>query len=74
MKASVLAELLQQHPDAKVLHVEHYAIDETGAYPVHEHQVFLKGEEVTLQIYFDEYDELFIDDEGKAIRDLIVLL
>lgn len=74
MKASVLTELLLQHPDATVMHVEHYAMDEDGVYPVHTHHVFLKGEEVTLQMYFDDYETKFVDDDGKATRDLIVLL
>lgn len=74
MKASVLAELLQQHPNATVMHVEHYAQDETAAHQVHKYHVFLTGEEVEFLTYFDEHDKFFVDGDGKANRDLIVLL
>lgn len=74
MKASVLSELLLQHPDATVMHVEHYAMDEDGVYPVHVAHVFIEGEQVTLEMYIDDYQEKFVDDEGNATRDLIVLL
>lgn len=75
MKASVLAELLQQHPDAVVLHHMPYKIDEETIDSVNEYRVFLKGEYVDLNVFFSDYTVEYIDkDTGLATMDMIVLI
>ena len=75
MKASVLAELLQQYPNATVLHHMPYKIDEETIDSVNEYRVFLKGEDVDLNIFFSDYTVEHIDkDTGLANMDMIVLI
>lgn len=75
MKASVLAELLLQYPNATVLHHMPYKIDEEIVDSVNEYRVFLKGEYVDMNVFFSDYDIEYLDkDTGLANMDMIVLI
>lgn len=75
MKASVLAELLQQYPNATVLHHMPYKIDEEIVDSVNEYRVFLKGDYVDMNVFFSDYDVEYLDkDTGLANMDMIVLI
>lgn len=75
MKASVLAELLQQYPNATVLHHMPYKIDEEIVDSVNEYRVFLKGDYVDMNVFFSDYDIEYLDkDTGLANMDMIVLI
>jgi len=74
MKATELVELLQKYPASTVLHVMPYLMDEGTVGPVHSPMYIKKGAPVTLNMYFDDYDVQYVDDNGCATMDLIILL
>ena len=74
MKATELIELLQKYPEATVMHLMPYRMDDETVAAVHSPIYIPKGGHIHLSCYIDDYDVQYCDDAGNALMDLIILL
>lgn len=75
MKSTELVELLQKHPEATVMHLMPYRMDDETVAPVHSPRFFAKGDSLKdIHAWFYDYDDIeYVDDHDCATMDLIIL-